>query len=348
MADLSSYINITANVVISNTVSSNSVVSTTGNVNAGNITVSGIASVTGNVTANYFLGNGSLLSGISSSYGNANVVANLAALGSNPVSTTGNVTSGNISTSGLITATGNISGNYFVGNGSQLTGLAASYGNSNVSTFLAAYGSNTVSTTGNITSGNILTSELITATGNIQGGNIRTAGLISATGNVTGGNLLTAGLSSATGNITTSGNVSATGNVYGNTFVGNGSGLTSVAQQTTGSWTLAPGVNSLAFTVTPGLNYSMWVNGNIPNGIVMWNATVSLSNTNVPVVGTQYGWYYAAGNALVLTSIPPQIVGTAGGISTATVVTIASNIFEFNITNNSGSSQTVYWGYTTL
>jgi hypothetical protein len=92
----------------------------------------------------------------------------------------------------------------------------------------------------------------------------------------------------------------------------------------------------------------MWVNGNIPNGIVMWNATVSLSNTNVPAVGTQYGWYYTAGNALVLVNIPAQIVGTAGGISTATVVTTASNVFEFNITNNSGTSQVVYWGYTTL
>jgi hypothetical protein len=39
-----------------------------------------------------------------SEYGNANVVANLAALGTNPVSTTGNITGGNIST-GIITLT---------------------------------------------------------------------------------------------------------------------------------------------------------------------------------------------------------------------------------------------------
>jgi hypothetical protein len=36
------------------------------------------------------------------------VVANLAALGTNPVSTTGNINSGNFITSGLISATGNI------------------------------------------------------------------------------------------------------------------------------------------------------------------------------------------------------------------------------------------------
>ena len=55
-----------------------------------------------------------------------------------------------------LSATGNVTGNYFIGNGSQLTGLAATYGNANVATFLAAFGSNTLSTTGNVTVGNIL------------------------------------------------------------------------------------------------------------------------------------------------------------------------------------------------
>jgi len=68
-------------------------------------------STTGNISANFFLGNGSQLTGLPATYGNANVVANLAALASNPVSTTGNVTGGNILTGGLISATGNISGN---------------------------------------------------------------------------------------------------------------------------------------------------------------------------------------------------------------------------------------------
>ena len=162
------------------------------------------------------------------------------------------------------------------------------------------------------------------------------AGNLTAPGNITATNLYSTGV------------VSAAGNVYGNTFIGNGNQLSNVAKQTTGSWTLAPGVNTVSFTVTPGGNYSMWVNGNIPNGIVLWNATVSTSNTNVPVVGTQYGWYYAAGGALVLTSIPSQIVGTAGAISTATVVTTTSNVFTFDITNNSGTPQVINWGYTTL
>ena len=114
---------------------------------------------------------------------------------------------------------------------------------------------------------------------------------------------------------------------------------------TTGSWTLSAGTNTVSFTVTAGESYIMWVNGNIPNGIVNWNATVTLSNANVPVIGVQYGWYYLAGNVLELTSIPSQIVGTAGTISTSAPAVSNSNTFTFGITNNSGSSQIVYYGY---
>ena len=113
----------------------------------------------------------------------------------------------------------------------------------------------------------------------------------------------------------------------------------------TGSWTLSAGTNTVSFTVPAGESYVMWVNGNIPNGIVNWNATVTLSNNNVPVIGVQYGWYYVAGNALVLTSIPSQIVGTAGTISTSSPAVSNSNTFTFGITNNSGTSQIVYYGY---
>ena len=120
---------------------------------------------------------------------------------------------------------------------------------------------------------------------------------------------------------------------------------TNVVSPVSGSWTLSAGTNTVSFTVTAGQSYVMWVNGNIPNGIVNWNATVTLSNSNVPVIGVQYGWYYLAGNALELTSIPSQIVGTAGTISTSAPAVSNSNTFTFGITNNSGASQVVYYGY---
>jgi hypothetical protein len=134
-------------------------------------------------------------------------------------------------------------------------------------------------------------------------------------------------------------------NTNGNLTFPDGTSQTTAHQSNTGSWILSPGTNTVSFTVDANAAYTMWVNGNIPNGIVVWNATVSLSNTNVPAVGTQYGWYYAAGNELVLDSMPNQIIGTAGAISSATVATTSSNVFTFGITNNSTTTQIVNWGY---
>jgi hypothetical protein len=95
--------------------------------------------------------------------------------------------------------------------------------------------------------------------------------------------------------------------------------------------------------------YAIWVNGNIPNGIITYTATAVVTNTNVPVLGEQYGWFYEAGNALILTSIPNQFVGTPGVISNATPYSgNTANVFTFGITNNSGANAVVNYGYTKL
>jgi hypothetical protein len=116
----------------------------------------------------------------------------------------------------------------------------------------------------------------------------------------------------------------------------------------TGQWTVTTGTNTYSFTVPMDGTYTMWVKGNIPNGIITWNATLSISNTNVPAIGTQYAWNYTGGGSPIsLTAIPDQIRGTAGTISTdATYVGATSNRFDFGISNTSGASQTVYYGYT--
>ena len=92
-------------------------VSATGNITGGNIITSGAISASGlisatgtitsgaNIIGSFFVGNGSALTGIATSYGNANVAANLAAFGSNPISTTGNVTAGNFIGDGAGTPT---------------------------------------------------------------------------------------------------------------------------------------------------------------------------------------------------------------------------------------------------
>jgi len=72
------------------------------------------------------------------------------------VSAAGNVRGANFNTVGLISATGNITGNYFVGNGSQLTGIVSSYGNANVANYLPTF-------SGNISAGNVSASGNVTA-----------------------------------------------------------------------------------------------------------------------------------------------------------------------------------------
>jgi hypothetical protein len=88
------------------------VVSATGTVIGGNVLSGGTVSATGNISGNYILGNGSQLTGLPATYGNANVAAYLP--------TYSGALSGNSAS-----VTGNISGNYILGNGSQLTGLGA-------------------------------------------------------------------------------------------------------------------------------------------------------------------------------------------------------------------------------
>jgi len=66
----------------------------------------GQANVTGNVAANYFIGNGSLLTGVASSYGNANVadylISDFGAFGSNAIVTAGNIVASVVDTGAIV------------------------------------------------------------------------------------------------------------------------------------------------------------------------------------------------------------------------------------------------------
>ena len=318
MADLSSYINIRANAVT--TTSANSVVSTTGNINAGNITATGFISAAGNITGNYFIGNGSQLTGITggSNYSNANVTSFLGAYGSNNISTSGNITAGNLigniqvtnsvtgtqsnvtliastktwvfdntgnltvpaggdillaNTLSVISSAGNIQGNYILGNGSQLTGLPASYSNANVATFLASFGSNSITTTGNITAGNFIGN--ISIVGNVQGTQANVtlvAGSYSYVFDNTGNITLPSG-----GDLVFSGNTSLTSISNGNiTIDPNGTGQLLVTATTpakfgntisaTGTITSSGNTNATAFAVVGNGAASNVALGYFPTG----------------------------------------------------------------------------------
>jgi len=126
--------------------------------------------------------------------------------------------------------------------------------------------------------------------------------------------------------------------------------LSSYTTNTTGSWTVTTGTNTYSITVPASGTYQLWVRGNIPNGIIAYNATAVITNTNVPVVGAQYAWVYNGGGTPIdFTSIPNQFIGTSNTIvRSSTAPSATTNRFDFGINNSSGSSQTVYWGYVTL
>jgi hypothetical protein len=60
------------------------------------LSASGNITSSGNISGNFILGDGSQLTNLPATYGNANVATLLSAFGSNTISTTGNVTAGNI------------------------------------------------------------------------------------------------------------------------------------------------------------------------------------------------------------------------------------------------------------
>jgi len=199
--------------------------------------------------------------------------------------------------------------------------------------------------------------------GNLAGAgfNVSNVGNISATGNITAQNF--------TGNINITGNVQGTtanvtlvaglystvfdntGNLTlpGNTFSVNYANNTPVDVVTRfeSFWTVPVGNSTQSFTVSASNTYYMWVDCNIPNGILTWNATGTVTNTNVPVVGAQYAWVYTGGGTPIdFTSIPDQFVGTANTIVRSNVAPSATtNRFDFGINNASGGNVTVRYGW---
>jgi hypothetical protein len=212
---------------VSNAMTAGTTISAVGNITGGNILTGGLTSTTGNVTG-------------------GNIISVAAVSGVSLVSS-GNVDSGNLRTSGLISAAGNItsaaniSSTYFLGNGSQLTGLSlgvsvtkfvngtsegnigATNGNIN---FNVGGVSNVVvidTTTlyANVVSAQSITKSGTNAVGNIGSstsffntvfGNIYNGTVISVAGNITGANISTSGSS-------TSGSYSATGNITGGNLI---------------------------------------------------------------------------------------------------------------------------------
>jgi hypothetical protein len=192
--------NISGPNIVATILSVSAALNVTGNINGGNLLTSGLISTTGNVTANYFFGDGGQLSNItavqaakiangtsqinipiasSNAFITIGGVSNVAVFSTTGeyitglLSVSGNVTGGNVLTSGLVSATGTVTGSSFLGT--------------------------VVSVTANVTGGNVLTGGLVSATGTVTGSS-HLGAVVSVTANITGGNVLTGGVVSSTGN----------------------------------------------------------------------------------------------------------------------------------------------------
>jgi hypothetical protein len=205
--------NITGPNIVATILSVSTLMSVSGNIQGGNFLTDGLISTTGNITSSYFLGNGRFLTGlpISTLISNGTSQVNIPVASGNAnitIGATSNVavfaTTGEYVT-GVISATGNITGNYFLGNGSQLTGLNA-YGNvyANGTAVLATTGSSSLT----ITPGNnqVITGNNTTKAVTIAVNDNPTFANVSATGNITAVNFI--------GNIISANNISNIGNLY--------------------------------------------------------------------------------------------------------------------------------------
>ena len=103
--------------------------------------------VTGNVTAGYFIGNGALLTGITSTLP---TTAN--------IDITGNVSApGNVDVAGQVTVIGNVVGEYFLGNGALLTGVTSTLPSSA-----------NIDIVGNVIASNVFTQKLVVNSASIS------------------------------------------------------------------------------------------------------------------------------------------------------------------------------------
>jgi hypothetical protein len=94
----------------------------------------------------------------------------------------------------------------------------------------------------------------------------------------------------------------------------------------------------------------MWLRAVVDNGVIAYNATFTITNANLPVLGQQQAYAFSgAGTVLDFTSLPNQIVGTSGSVTRSpTILGTPANQFTFVIQNDSGEVVDLHYGYTKI
>ena len=298
----------------------------------------------GNVNATYFVGDGSQLTGISTSGNSISLgssIVEITGAGGNVLTTvnsvnittvnpvgltvagtiisSGNITGSNLNTAGAIVATGNVlAGNLNAVNSvvaPTLDGTSILGGAMQILGNTAIGGNITVNNAADIF-GNVTGANLTTA-GNVTAGNLTTTGTVVSTGNIRSANSIIAqGTVEATGDIITSGSFIGTfvGNVTGN-FVVPGSD-TQVIFNTSGN---ADAVGGLTYNKNSN---TLAVLGNVDSQIV--NASGNITSQG-----------YFLGNGSQLTGIITSVSNVINGTSSINIPSTNSNAtISLNGTSN--------------
>jgi hypothetical protein len=241
-------------------------------------------SVAGNITTGHLIGEGGNISNVrganvSGAVANATyaVTANSATYATYTFSS--NATQANIANIANLVTGGNVSGQV-------ANALIAGTVYTNAQPNITSVGTlSSLSSSGNVTGGNILTSNTVSAVGNVRGGNFNTVGLVTATGNVTGGNILTNGEVSAAGNVTggnisTSANMLASGYISATGNIDTGGLISAVGNISTSTNVLASGRVDSTGNVRGG-NINTVGNVSATGNVTSANLNVGSGNVNV-------------------------------------------------------------------
>lgn len=271
--------------------------------------VSGISNGTSNIN---ILNSGAILM---SPQGVANVIT---------VTATGATVTGTLVGNTTISSVGNvIAGQFFIGNGSQLTGVVSvaaaalltgnTLSSNVVNSSLTTVGTlGTLSVAGNVRGGNLLTTGAVVASGDVAGTNFNAGSDVNASGNVTGGNVI------VVADISAGGAISGVGNVSGAYFIGNGSQLSGIAVSSNAALltftTLSSNVVDSSLRQLGTLNYLNVGNALGGNGAV--NSNSISAGTTIDATGNITGGNINTGG----------IVSATGNITSGAVISAFGNI----------------------
>ena len=278
-------------------------VQATGNITGGNLLTPGLISATGGVTASSVAGG--VITGTSTSVTGTQTAASTVGgvITGSSVSVTGNVTGGNVLFgTGNVSGTGNVAAGYFIGNGSQLTGVTASSVNANSLTGTVL---NSGVVTSSLTSVGVLTS--LSVSGNVTAGNVAATNHTGTNVSVTG----TATAASTVGGVITGTSTSVTGSQTAASTVGGV--ITGSSSSVTGSQTAASTVGGIitgsSSSVTGTQSAASTVGGVI-------------TGTSTSVTGSQ------------------TAASTVGGVITGTSVSVTANVTGGNLVSSTVTNPT--------